>query len=162
MEAREWEDEEETNQLNSFDQSASSLILRKTITTDSVLEEEEQEKEDDSCFGKMLRCVFYPLYLSRTLQGRARHFMDYLIVALVSGSMFVIANAQAYISQLLPSEQSIAAFVIALAVAYPQARYFIKVSGGSNDYDFLGIFVQSITIKVVMCSIALLVLSLGK
>ena len=82
-------------------------------------------------------------------------------MTLLSGCMFIIANAAAYISQLIPSEQSLFSFLIALAVAYPQARYFIKVSGGSNDYDFLGIFVQSITIKIVVSSILLLIVSLG-
>ena len=84
--------------------------------------------------------MFYPLYLSSKITGRPRYFMDYLIVILLVLCMFAQANAVSFISQSIHSNLSIIALVYALLLLYPNASYFLKISGGSNDYDYLGMF----------------------
>ena len=61
--------------------------------------DEEGEKDAEETFGfKALKYLFYPLYLSTTITGRLRYFMDYLIVLSIFACMFLLSNSIAYFS----------------------------------------------------------------
>ena len=77
---------------------------------------------------RVLKCLFYPLFLSMELSGRLRYFMDYLIILLVCGCMFVLANSIAYFAILSPNNYNVTSLIYAGLIFYPLARYFLRVS----------------------------------
>jgi hypothetical protein len=91
------------------------------------VDEEDQHAEDGMPY-RVLKCLFYPLFLSMELSGRLRYFMDYLIVLLVCGCMFVLANSIAYFSFLSPNNYNVTSLIYAVLLFYPLARYFLRVS----------------------------------
>jgi hypothetical protein len=76
--------------------------------------------------------------------------------------MFVLANAMAYFSFFLSGNNNLVSLVYSLLLCYPVGHYFVKLSSGANDYDFLGIFMQGMVLKVVVCAVGLAVLSFRK
>lgn len=88
--------------------------------------------------------------------------MDYFLVVLVGGCMFLLANCIAYFSYFVPTNQNILSLVYSLLLCYPVSNYFIKISAGANDYDFLGIFMQGVILKVVVFSLGVAFLSISK
>jgi hypothetical protein len=136
-------------------------MIKRTFTADSLAEEEELHAEES--FGqRTLKCVFYPLFRSMEISGRMRYFMDYLIVILLSGCMFVMANAIAYFSLLCPNSLNLTSLAFAALLFYPLARYFLRISEGTNDYDFLGIFMGGLTLKVALFAVGLAILNIRK
>lgn len=106
--------------------------------------------------------MFYPLFLSMEVTGRLRYFMDYLLFLIICGCMFVIGNCIAYFSLLSRSNSNLISLVFAAVLFYPLARYFLRVSEGANDYDFLGIFMGGVTIKICVFTVGLTFLNIGK
>lgn len=145
--------------MYSFNHSASTLVIKRTFTNDSFNEEEELQAEDALGY-RLLKCLFYPLFRSMEITGRLRYFMDYLILLLVGGCMFVMANAIAYFSLLSSNNYNITSLIFAAVLFYPLARYFLRVSEGTNDYDFLGIFMGGVTIKICLFAIGLALLNI--
>lgn len=85
--------------------------------------------------------------------------MDYLIVIIIIGCMFVLANSIAYFSYNIQKEKNLISLIYCGMLFYPTANYFIKISAGANDFDFLGIFMQSIIIKIAFVAVGLIVLN---
>jgi O-antigen/teichoic acid export membrane protein len=84
--------------------------------------------------------------------------MDYLIVILILGCMFVISNSIAYFSLFLPQNRNLVSLIYAGLLFYPIAKYFIKISEGANDFDFLGIFMEGMTVKICTFAIGVAIL----
>lgn len=136
-------------------------MVKSTFTNESFNEEDDQQAEE-SFHYKLLKYLFYPLFLSMGITGRLRYFMDYLLFLMVCGCMFVIANCIAYFSLLSRSNTNLTSLVFAAVLFYPLARYFLKVSEGANDYDFLGIFMGGVTVKICAFAAGLAFLNIGK
>lgn len=71
--------------------------------------------------------------------------------------MFVLANAVSFFSVQFPNNHNLISLIFSLLLFYPVSNYFIHISEGSNDYDFLGIFMQGVICKYVILAIALIV-----
>lgn len=128
MEEKDHEYEDDTtDKVYSFNHSASTLVIKRTFTADSLLEEEEQQAEE-GLGQRLLKCLFYPLFLSTQITGRLRYFMDYLILILLASAMFVLANALAYFSLLSPNTTNLTSLLFTALLFYPLARYFLRVS----------------------------------
>lgn len=95
--------------------------------------------------------------MTTRITGRLRYFVDYLVVFLIGGSMFVLANAISFFSVQFPNNQNLISLLFSSLLFYPVSNYFIHISEGSNDYDFLGIFMQGVICKYVILAIALIV-----
>lgn len=152
--------------MHSLNQSSSTLFMKRTVTTDSVIEDEEFADKRvpegvEVVILKVLKYSFYPLYLSTEVTGRVRYFLDYLIFALIGGTMFVLSNAIAYFSFFVASNQNVVSLIYSVLLCYPVGHYFVRVSSGANDYDFLGIFMQGVVFKIVVFSLSLAFLSFG-
>jgi hypothetical protein len=150
--------------MHSLNQSSSTLFMKRTITTDSAVDEEEFADKKvpegvEVVILKILKYSFYPLYLSTEVTGRFRYFLDYLIFTLIGGSMFVLSNAIAYFSFFVSSNQNVVSLVYSVLLCYPVGHYFVKLSSGANDYDFLGIFMQGVILKIVVFCLGLAILS---
>jgi len=96
------------------------------------------------------------------MTGRPRYFADYLVFILMGGCMFILSNAIAYFSFFVPNNQNVISLIYSLLLCYPIGHYFVKLSSGANDYDFLGIFMQGIILKIVIVSIGLAILNFCK
>lgn len=75
-----------------------------------------------------MKYLFYPLYLSTTITGRLRYFMDYLIVLSIFACMFLLSNSIAYFSFFFASSENLISLIYAGLLFYPIAKYFIKIS----------------------------------
>lgn len=104
-----------------------------------------------------IKYACYPLFLTTRITGRLRYFVDYLILFCLVATMFVLANAVSYFSNEFPSNKNLVSLVFAVVLSYPVSSYFVRISEGSNDYDFLGIFMQGVIGKYVMMAVALTV-----
>ena len=85
-----------------------------------------------------------------------RYFLDYLIVLLLGGTMFLLANSIAYFNDKFSTNQNLVVLIFSGLLFYPVAQYFLRISEGSNDYDFIGIFMHGVIIKFFVLSIALI------
>lgn len=133
-------------------------MIKKTITTDSFLDNEDLDKkeEEESVLFKVIKYVNYPIYLTSLITGRPRYFVDYLLFGVLVGTMFVLANSMSYFSTQFVSNQNLVSLLYAGVLFYPMASYFIKTSEGSNDYDFLGIFMQGVINKHLVVALAII------
>ena len=83
--------------------------------------------------------------------------MDYLILLLLIGTMYILSGSLASLSTYFSGNRNIVSLIYGLILAYPIGSYFIRISAGSNDYDFLGIFIQSLILKLlVFCFVMIL------
>jgi hypothetical protein len=101
--------------------------------------------------------VNYPIYLTSKVTGRPRYFVDYFLCLVLILTMFVLANAISYFSTEFPSNQNLISLLFAGVLYYPMASYFIRISEGSNDYDFLGIFMQGVINKHLILALSFLI-----
>ena len=85
-----------------------------------------------------------------------RYFLDYLIVLLLGGTMFLLANSIAYFNDKFSTNQNLVVLIFSGLLFYPVAQYFLRISEGSNDYDFIGIFMHGVIIKFFVLSVALI------
>jgi hypothetical protein len=134
-------------------------MLKKTFTTDSFIDDELEKTEEESAYYKVLRIMCYPLFLSTEIAGRMRYFMDYLVAILICGAMFLLANSIAYFSAQIPRHANLISLLHAGLLFAPISKYFVRISGGANDYDFLGIFMGGTMMKILAFSIGLAVYS---
>jgi hypothetical protein len=121
----------------------------------------ERKEEDEGYIFKVIKYSCYPLYLSVGISGRPRYFMDYLILGMLGCTMFFLSNSIAAFSMYLPGNRGLVSLLYSCALVYPSASYFLRVSGGANDYDFLGIFMQGVIFKLTVFSLGLAVTALG-
>jgi hypothetical protein len=159
LQEKDKDNDDETDKVYSFNNSASTLMLKKTFTTDSFIDDELERPEEESSLFKALRCLCYPLFLSTEITGRMRYFMDYLIVILICAAMFLLSNSISYFSAHLPKHANLMSLLHSGLLFAPISKYFVRISGGSNDYDFLGIFMGGMMMKIVAFSIGLAVYS---
>jgi len=81
--------------------------------------------------------------------------MDYLIVLLLIVTMYFLADSLASLSLYFAGNRNIISLVYSLILSYPTGSYFIRLSAGANDYDFLGIFIQSLIFKLLIFSVSM-------
>lgn len=159
LQERDRDNDDDTDKVYSFNNSASTLMLKKTFTTDSFIDDELEKAEEEGDFYKALKCLCYPLFLSTEVTGRMRYFMDYLIAILICAAMFLLSNSIAYFSTYLPRHANLMSLIHAGLLFAPISKYFVRISGGANDYDFLGIFMGGMMMKIVAFAIGLAVYS---
>ena len=150
-------DEEDGDKAQSFNHSASTLFIKKTITTESIFDIDEalDREEEESVPQRCLKYICYPLYLSSNISGRLRYFVDYVIILIIFGTMFMLSNSICFFAEKFPTNNNLVVLIFAGLLFYPIAGYFMKMSEGSNDYDFIGIIMHGVIIKFFLLSIAL-------
>lgn len=88
--------------------------------------------------------------------------MDYLLVVLLIVTMYLLAGSLASLSSYFAGNRNIISLVYSLLLSYPAGSYFIRLSGGANDYDFLGIFMQSLIFKLLIFSLVTILKAISK
>ncbi len=86
--------------------------------------------------------------------------MDYLIILFLIFTMFLLAGSLASLSSYFSGNRNIISLAYGLILSYPTGSYFIRLSAGANDYDFLGIFMQSLIFKLFIVSLTMVFQSL--
>lgn len=77
---------------------------------------------------KVLKYVFYPIYLTSTIQGRPRYFLDYLMLMVLGGCLYVLANCAIWCSSTFASAQTLVGVVVGLCMGLPIVTYFVGIS----------------------------------
>ena len=105
-------------------------------------------------YDKLIRYIFYPVYLGALVEGRLFYLMGYVSLFLLIGTIFSISNSIVYLSSAM-NGMSIVSIVTASLLIYPSAKYCIQISS-NNDYDFTNIFLQSMIMKLAISSLFIL------
>lgn len=88
--------------------------------------------------------------------------MDYLLVLLLIATMYLLAGSLSSLSVYFSGNRNIVSLIYGLMLSYPTGSYFIRISAGANDYDFLGIFMQSLILKLLIFSLVMILKNLCK
>lgn len=111
--------------------------------------------------GKVLKFGFYPLYYISTVEGRARHFLDYLCVFLLLGALYLLSNACACLTRLTHySSYGFVSVLVAGALAVPAGKYYLRISA-IKDFDFINIFLQGCILKSTIFGLAITAYYIG-
>lgn len=107
--------------------------------------------------GKIIRYGFYPLYYISTVEGRTRHFLDYLCGLLLLGALFLLSNSCAYFTRVTSYySYGFISISVAFALSVPAAKYYLRISA-IKDFDFINIFLQSSILKSTIFGLAITV-----
>lgn len=95
------------------------------------------------------------------IEGRLRNFVDYALVLMLLGCLFLLSNAFAFYSASLQSFQSGISLFGAILMSLPMARYYINLSAKKDgSCDYINIYLQSGIQKCGLFSIAVLIVYL--
>ena len=121
-----------------------------------------ETKENETMIFQAIKYICYAIYLSTFITGRLRYFMDYLIVCCIGCIMFMLANCISYFSVNYSTNQNLVSLLYSALLFYPVAGYFLHISEGSNDFDFIGIFMHGVINKLFVLALGLLIRGICK